>query len=71
MVAMANDRSNLLFIEDGINQDGRDDDTPVKSLGTAHGRKQSTDKNGGGRGNRPPSGKQRAGQNDLSGIDKS
>jgi hypothetical protein len=30
MVAMANDRSNLLFIEDGIKLENNEDDTPTK-----------------------------------------
>jgi hypothetical protein len=30
MVSMANDRANLLFIDDGVAIDNNDDDTPVK-----------------------------------------
>ena len=30
MVSMANDRANLLFIDDGIAIENNDDDTPVK-----------------------------------------
>lgn len=31
MVSMANDRSNLLFIDDGVAIENNDDDTPVKA----------------------------------------
>lgn len=31
MVAMANDRANLLFIEDGVALENNDDDTPMKN----------------------------------------
>lgn len=30
MVAMANDRANLLFIDDGVALENNDDDTPIK-----------------------------------------
>ena len=31
MVAMANDRANLLFIDDGVALDNNEDDTPIKA----------------------------------------
>lgn len=31
MVAMANDRANLLFIDDGVALENNDDDTPIKT----------------------------------------
>ena len=43
MVSMANDRTNLLFIEDGVAMDNNDNDTPSKPGET---RKQTADKRG-------------------------
>ena len=53
MVAMANDRSNLLFIEDGVKLDNHEDDTPTKAGAN------KTDKN---KGNRGPSTSKNANQ---------